>query len=74
MCRGVAVESVMSAAEMLAKFMNIAVTLHITHWISENEALVGHFKLRALMFRFFELLKCITIALERQREREFTYV
>lgn len=57
-----------SAAGRLPEFMGIAVALHIILWISESEALVGNFKLPALLFRFFELLRCITIAFERERE------
>lgn len=43
MSRRVPVEPGMSAAEMLAELINTAVALHITHWISESEALVRHF-------------------------------
>lgn len=67
MSRGVPVEPGMSAAEMLAELVNTAAALHITHWISESEALVRHLKVPALMLKFFELLRCITIALERDR-------
>lgn len=52
---------------MLAELINTAVALHITLCISESEALVRYFKVPAPMFKFFELLRCITIALERDR-------
>lgn len=71
MHRAVSAEPVMSAAEMLAGFMNTAVAFHIALWNSEGEALVGHFKLPALMFRSFEILSCITIALQRESLRMF---
>jgi len=44
----------MSAAEVLAELMSTALSLHITLWISGSEALIGHLKLPALMFWFFE--------------------
>lgn len=68
---GVPVEPGMSAAEMLAEFMN-TVPLHNTLLISERKALVGHFKLPALMFRFFELL--FFVLQLHLKEREFMYL